>query len=314
MPSRRLWKRSAHRPGRVRPGRPSRLRPGAFPGPVAALLLAVPLAVASAPAAAEDIAFVEASSERDDGRPATNMYNAVDGKDTTAWCTKGDDREPVLSFGFDQPVTVTHIGLVVGAVKGGNLDRSTRRARVVTVGDVEHRVEAKFRDEAALQVLELSPPAKGRRIVVEFPGVYDGQGDDAPLCIAEVVLKTGGRELTGNQIATKLRALNTPSKRLLHEWLDDVSAPQRTLLFNVDGTFTYRYEPLLEGKPARLRGKWTAVDRAITLEWGGKSFRLKSRLTKIDEGDGSTVELVVAGEPPHPSMAATYRPAPSRLP
>lgn len=277
-------------------------------------VLALALACGAAPVAAEDIAFVEASSELDEGRPATNMYNAVDGKDTTAWCASAGDRAPVLSFGFDQPVTVTHIGIVIGAVKGGELDRSTRRARIVNVGDIGHRVEAKFRDEVALQVLELSPPAKGRRIVVEFTNVYDGATPDAPLCIGEVVLKTKGKELTGTQIATKLRALNTPSKRLLHEWLDDVSAPQRTLLFNVDGTFTYRYEPLLDGKPARLRGKWTAVNRAVTLETGGKSYRLESRLTKIDEGDEHTVELVLSGEPPHPSVTATYRPAPARLP
>jgi hypothetical protein len=266
------------------------------------------------PALAEDIAFVEASSELDDGRPATSMYNAVDGKDTTAWCSKKDDAAPILSFGFDQPVTVTHIGLVVGGLKGTELDKAKKRARIVYVGDVEHRVEAKLRDDPAMQVLELSPPAKGKRIVVEFPGAYDGATPDAPLCISEVVLKHKDSAMTGAQIAGKMRALNTPSKRLLHEWLDDPSAPTRTLLFNLDGTFTYTFEPLLEGKPAKLRGKWTAVDHAITLDIGGKTFRLESRLTTIDDGDEHTVELVLSGDPPTPSMNATYRPAPSKLP
>lgn len=273
------------------------------------------LALAAAPAAwAEDIAFAEASSELDDGKPATNVYNAVDGKETTAWCTKREDANTAaLSFGFDQPVTVTHIGLVVGAIKGGELDKTTKRARIVYVADVEHRVEAKFKDEASMQILELKPPAKGKRIVVEFPGAYDG-APNAPLCIGEVLLKNGGTTMTGANVASKVRALNTPSKRLLHEWLDDVSAPQRTLLFNIDGTFNYRFEPLLEGKPYKARGKWTAVDRAITLTIGDKSWRVESRLTKIDDGDEHTVELVVSGDPPHPSMAATYRPAPARLP
>lgn len=280
---------------------------------VVSLVLAA-VTVPATSAAAEDIAFIEASSELDDGRPATNMYNAVDGKETTAWCSKKEDATGAyLSFGFDQPVTVTHIGLIVGAIKGTELDKAQKRARIVYVADVEHRVEAKFKDDASLQMLELSPPAKGKRIVVEFPGAYEGSAD-APLCIAEVVLKSRDTAMTGNNVATKVRALNTPSKRILHEWLDDVSAPSRTLLFNIDGTFTYRFEPLLEGKPAKLRGKWTAVDRAITFTIGEKSWRVESRLTKVDDGDDHTIELVIAGDPPHPSMVATYRPAPARLP
>jgi hypothetical protein len=120
--------------------------------------------------------------------------------------------------------------------------------------------------------------------------------------------------MTGANVAAKVRALNTPSKRLLHEWLDDVSAPSRTLLFNIDGTFMYRFEPLLEGKPARVRGKWTATHNAVTLTIGEKSYRVESRLTKIDDGDEHTVEMVLSGDPPHPSMAGTFRPAPARLP
>jgi hypothetical protein len=120
--------------------------------------------------------------------------------------------------------------------------------------------------------------------------------------------------MTGASVAGKLRALNTPSKRLLHEWLDDPSAPTRTLRFDVDGTFSYRFEPLLEGKPARVRGKWVASGGSVTLEVGGKSFRLSSQITRVDEGDGQTVELTLGGDPPHPSMAFSYRPAPMRFP
>ncbi len=271
--------------------------------------------LSAAPALAEDVAFVEASSEFDDGRPATNAYNAVDGKDTTRWCAKADQGgNAFLSFGFDQAVTVTHIGLVLAAPHGEAIDKASKRARVVTVGDVEHRVEARFKDVPGMQVLELSPPVKGRRIVVEVLESFDGGSPSAPLCIAEVLLKKGGTEMTGAQVATKLRGLNTPARRLLREWLDDPSAPTRTLLFNLDGTFTYKFEPLLEGKPAKLRGKWAAWDRGIKLETLGKTFTIGSRLTKVDEGGEDSVELVLSGEVPHASMAGTFLPAPKRLP
>jgi hypothetical protein len=286
-------------------------------------LFAFALALATS-TRAEDIAFVESSSELDDGKPATTMWNAVDGKETTAWCTKpgAEAQTAVLSFGFEKAVTVTHIAIVVGAfsatgaMKGeGGLDKTKKRARIVYVADVEHRVEAKFKDDVGVQTLELTPPAKGKRIVVEILGAYEGATPDAPLCVGEVTLKHKNDALTGASIATKLRGLNTPSKKLLHEWLDDVSAPQRTLLMNVDGTFTYRFEPLLEGKPVKLKGKWTATGTGITFDIGGKTTRVAARLTKIeDSGDDHVVELVLSGEAPHPSMAATYRPAPFRLP
>lgn len=266
-------------------------------------------------ALAEDIAFVEASSELDDGRPASNVYNSVDGKDTTQWCSTADGAaNAILSFGFDQAVTVTHLGIVVAPPKGDSIDKQNKRARVVTVGDIEHRVEARFKDAPGVQILELTPPVKGRRVVVEVLETWDGASPTAPLCIAEVTLKNKGTEMTGAAVAGKLRGLNTPSKRLLHEWLDDPSAPTRTLLFNVDGTFTYKFEPILEGKPAKLRGKWTAWDRGIKLETLGKTFTVQSRLTKIDEGGEATVELVLSGDAPHASMAATFHPAPKRLP
>ncbi|HEY4220489.1 MAG TPA: discoidin domain-containing protein [Myxococcota bacterium] len=286
---------------------------------LAALVVVTAAGLWAQQARADDIAFAEASSELDDGKPATSLWNAVDGKDTTSWCAKPDDSAPVLSFGFDQPVTVTHLTLIVGGLKGTDpdrgLDKTKKRARIVYVVDAEHRVEAQFKDDPGPQTLELSPPAKGRRIVVEFPGFYDGDKPNASLCIAEVTLKNKGTELTGAAVATKLRALNTPSKRLLHEWLDDVSAPTRTLLFNVDGTFTYRFEPLLEGKPAKAHGKWSTAGSALLLTVGDKNFRLDSRLTKVDNGaDGATVELTLSGDAPTPSMAASYHPAPAKLP
>lgn len=276
---------------------------------------AIACAVGARPALAENVAFVEASTELDDGKPASNAYNAVDGKDTTRWCAKQESgKNPILSFGFDQTVTVSHIGVVLAAPHGEGIDKQARRARVITVGDIEHRVEARFKDAPGMQVLELTPPVKGRRIVVEILETWDGATADAPLCVAEVLLKKGGSEMTGAHVANKLRSLNTPAKRLLHEWLDDPSAPTRTLLFNLDGTFTYNFEPLLEGKPAKLRGKWTAWDRGIKLETLGKTFTVASRVTKIDDDGKGSVELVISGDAPHSSMAATFHPAPKRLP
>lgn len=278
--------------------------------PFTAVLIAT---VAASSAAAEDVAFVEPTSELDEGRPASYVWNTIDGKDTTAWCSKQNPEGEALAFGFDKPVAVTQIGIVVGAVKAGELDKARKRARLVYVSDQQQRREVTFKDEPGLQFVDLPSPAKGQRIVVEFAQFYEGASPGAPICIGEVVLKGKGGAMSGERTGTKVRGLNTPSRRILHEWLDDPSAPSKTLVFNLDGTFAYNFTPLLEGKPAKVRGKWIATAGTVTLEVGGKTFPLKTQLTAIDEGDGKTQQLTLAGDAPHPSMVGDYRLPPLKL-
>lgn len=279
----------------------------------AAFLVTVAAASSATTARAEDVAFVEPTSELDDGRPASYVWNAIDGKDTTAWCSKQNPEGEALAFGFDAPVTVTQVGVVVGAVKSGDLDKARKRARLVYVSDQQQRREVTFKDEPGLQMVDLPSPAKGQRIVVEFAQFYEGGSPGAPVCVGEVVLKGKGGAMSGDRTGAKLRGLNTPSRRLLHEWLDDPSAPSKTLVFNLDGTFTYKYTPLLEGKPAKVRGKWIASGGSVTLEAGGKSYPMKTQLTAIDEGDGKTQQLTLSGEGPHAQIAGDYKLAPLKL-
>jgi hypothetical protein len=259
-------------------------------------------------------AFIEATSERDDGKPASSMWNAVDGNQGTIWCSQRSPAgKEALNFTFKEPVIVTHLELVLPA-KDGVTDTEHKRPRVVYVADAQHRVEARFKDVASEQRLELTPPATGTRVVIEFEDSWPARDADAPLCVAEVGLIVKGKRLTDG-LGAKVRSLNTPARRLLHQWHDDVSAPSRTLTFDVDGTFTYRFEDLLgEQKPVALRGRWSATAGALTLETGGKTYRLQTRLTAIESAGRSTTLLTIAGSAPDPSLAADFTPAPLLLP
>ena len=276
-------------------------------------------AAASVPAAAASdgrasVAFVEATSERDDGKPASSMWNVTDDNNGTEWCSAPTaPGKQAINYTFDDNVVVTHVGLMLPHGKDGT-DKRVRRPKRVMVADVEHRVEVNLKDTGDLQLLELSEPARGRRVVVEILETYPGEKDDSPVCLAEVSLRNKNRELTGD-VAARARALNTPSRRLLHEWHDDLSAPSRTLIFNVDGTFTYRYAPLLEERaPSKVKGKWLADGDTVALEVGGKSYLMKTTLTKVADEGGTTVELALSGDGPDKSMAASFRPAPLLLP
>ena len=283
-----------------------------------AVLCAVTLSASTLSASASaSPAFVEASSERDGGKPQSSMWNAVDGNTGTVWCTRPmmAGGKEVLSFTFEEPVVITHLELVLPQSKeAGVTDKTSKRPRVVFVADVDHRVEARFKDVGESQLLELTPPARGKRVVVEFVEPWPGASDDAPLCVAEVTLKNKTKDLT-SALGSKARGVNTPARKLLHQWHDEISAPSRTLIFNVDGTFSYRYEPLLDdSKPARFKGKWSATANSVTLDVGGKSYRLETRFTKIDSRDGEAEVLTVAGTAPHESMVGELKPAPMMLP
>jgi hypothetical protein len=87
------------------------------------------------------------------------------------------------------------------------------------------------------------------------------------------------------------------------------------LVFNVDGSFTYRFESLLDdSKPVRLKGHWTAAGSTLNLDTGGKSYKLEMRFTKVDSGSGNVEVLTLAGTAPHESMIEEFKPAPLLLP
>jgi hypothetical protein len=263
-------------------------------------------------AAAEELAYVVATSELEAGKLASSPYNLIDGNPATSWCSQRSPEDESIVFGFERNVTVTGISVTLADAPGEKLDKARRRAKTIVVSDGELVRDIPLKDQAGAQVIELAQPTKGTRVTLDLKEFYDGATDTAPICIAEVVLKSKGGTLTPASAATKAKALSSAERRLLSEWLDELSAPQRYLLLSLDGTFSFRFEPLLEGKPVKLRGKWTATERSLNLEWNGKPYRLNARLTKVDEGDTHTSNLTLSGEGPHSSMNAELRPAPTK--
>jgi hypothetical protein len=274
------------------------------------LTIAIAISV-SAPTLASSPAFLEASgvSER------SSMWGIADGKPATTWCTPVDGSGAAMAVVFDDSSKITHLSLVIGAVPGEDLDRTSARARVVYVSDGGNRVEAKFKDIAQRQVLELTPPLKGRRILVEFAENYPGVKEESPLCIGELGLREGNRELLPASFAQRGMSLSASSQKLLHQWHDDISAPTKTLLLLADGTFRFSSTPVMgDAKAVKMRGKWTATATALILDTGSKRVSLPARLSVIDQGEGSAEELTVEGDGLNKALTGTYRPAPLRFP
>lgn len=277
------------------------------------LSAALTAGLVASPALAETIAYVEASSELDDGRPASSAYNLIDGKETTAWCSTERPGEEELVFGFLAPVEVTEVALVAGALKGEGLDPGRQRIKQLRLSGGQTQRTLRLKDEAGLQRIRLDPPARGKRIIVEVRETYAADRQGAPVCLGELRLMHENRALTSSASLNKqVRALNTPSRRLLRMWVDEPSAAERTLTFSLDGTFRYQFEPLLEGEPVRFSGQWRAAHNKLSLEVKGKRYALKTRLSRIDDGERQVDQLTLVGDAPHPSLLTDFRAAPSR--
>ena len=259
------------------------------------------IAIASfAPSAsAEALVHVQASSELDDGKPRSYVYNAVDGKEKTTWCSKADEQSHSISLSFKKSVEIKTFGLVAGAIKDGALDESKRSVKKILLSDGVSERELTFQKDAAMQAVELSPPLKGRSISIV---IKQTRGDEnAPLCLGEILLKNKrGGALSGARVGTKVRSLSTPARRLLGTWTDSIDAPERTLTLALDGTFSYRYEPLLDGKPVVFRGKWRGSHKKLTLERSSK--RGVNKLV-VDKDAGT---LVLSGAGVHETLASEY--------
>ncbi len=277
--------------------------------------LLAPALLAAAPVAARgELAYVEANTELDSGRPRSYAYNLVDGKPATTWCSSSDAREHTIVFGFTKATKVTHFGVIAGALKGDGLNPKKPTVRRIAISDGETRRELTLKNSAELQVVGLDPPATASRLIIDILDTKAGTDPTSPLCIAEISVMSGKRALTGDAVAKHVRSLNTPSRRLLHSWVDELAAPEATLRFSLNGTFTYVFDPLMEGKPARVKGTWRAGHKSVTLEVRGKRYVLKTRRSRIDDGDGNqTVELSLSGKKaPHESMLRSFRAAPAR--
>jgi len=80
------------------------------------------------------------------------------------------------------------------------------------------------------------------------------------------------------------------------------------LTFSLDGRFSWVFAPILEGKPAKIKGHWNRKgDKLYLIPDHGKSASLKISLGRVADGDQIFQQLLIEGKAPHPSFSATYQ-------
>lgn len=244
---------------------------------------------------AGSLAFAEATSELHDGKPKSYVYNAIDGKERTIWCSQENPGKEMLTIGFKKAVKISSFSIQL-ARRGDDVDDSKAWPSEIALSDGTSVFNITVRHKADVQTVKINPPLRGDRLMLSLEELR-GAGDGNAVCIGEIELKSGSRKLTGSVVHRKLRGINTPSRRLLHSWIDSVDVLERTLVFNLDGTFIYRYSPALEGSPKTIKGKWRTSGRnRIAMTTRGKTYRIKKELN-VDDGT-----LMLDGAKLHPSL------------
>lgn len=266
-------------------------------------------AMAMAPVGqAAEVAYVEWSSAYSEGLPADYGFNAFDGKTSTAWCSSDDPGSEKLTLGFIGDQSVTEIGLVVGAIRKGKLDKSRARLKEIQISDGYNKITLPFRDKPEMQTVKIRPTLKSSRMTFKIVDTYPGSRRSSPVCISEIRLKKGGISVTGDSVGRQVRSMPTPRRKMLHLWIDQPGAPERYLTFSMSGNFLWVFKPILEGKPSKIYGTWHHSGNRLTLKTrSGKATTMKVSVDRIADGDQVIQQLTLDGDGPHSKFAGTYQ-------
>ena len=260
------------------------------------------------PAQAKNLAYVDWSRSMNDD-PKYSGYKAFDDQKKTAWCSGPDGVSDQLTAGFLGDQIVDEIGIIVGAVdKNGALDQSRARVRELRVSDGLTQQVLRFADKPGLQFVRINPALNAQRMTFTVEKVFFGERRSSPVCISSIVLRKSGSKLNGAKTAARIRSLKSNKQALLHLWVDSPGAPERYLTFSLDGRFSWVFAPILEGKPAKIKGHWNRKgDKLYLIPDHGKSASLKISLGRVADGDQIFQQLLIEGKAPHPSFSATYQ-------
>lgn len=251
--------------------------------------------------AAEPLAYVRASSQnaRTQSAKLHHPLNLLDDDPETIWCegVEGVGEGQEVRFFFKRPQRIDRIVLAPALASG-------RKVEVVRVSDGVNSVKIPISDAIVEQPLKR--PMRGKTYTVSIervggPNTGSTLADDVA-CVGDVLLYHGKRLFGGRLPANKLR-YDPVRDQVLGRWSGEpFGAPEKFITFALDGTWEWLYEPLLDGKKARVTGEYRfRGDRLLmrigeTGRWADMRFEYARK--KVDpreigapQGDYDTISL-----------------------
>lgn len=252
----------------------------------AGLALALCVAYASpVRAGGEPLAYVRGSSQQDreTNKKTYHPLNLLDDDPATAWCEgkEGVGEGERVTFFFKRAQRIDRI-VVAPALDSG------RRVQVVKISDGTNTVRIPLNDAIVEQPLR--KPMKGKTFTVsidEVGGPNKGSSlKDDVACISDVLLYLNKRPFGGRLAPNKMR-YNEMRDKVLGRWSGEpFGAPEKFITFALDGTWVWTFEPLLEGRRAKLSGEYRFRGNRLLMRKGEtgrwSDMRFKYERTKVD--------------------------------
>ncbi len=263
-------------------------------------ILAALLVVPFQAEAAEPLAYVRASSQNARAKSAKlhHPLNLLDDDPETIWCegAEGVGEGQEVRFFFKRSQRIDRIVIAPALATG-------RKIQVVRVSDGVNSVKIPISDAIVEQPLRRPMRGKTYTITIEQVGGPNSGSDlnDDVACLGDVLLYLGKRLFGGRLPEDKLR-YDPVRDKVLGRWSGEpFGAPEKFITFALDGTWEWLYEPLLEGRKARVTGEYRFRGNRLLMRVGETGrwadMRFEYGRKKVDsqigapQGDYDTIFL-----------------------
>ena len=219
-------------------------------------------------ARADTLAYVRASSQhlRSEDGSRYHPLNLLDDDPATIWCegapNLGEDQE--IEIYFKKPTRIDR--LVVGPTP-----RTGRLIQRVELSDGYNTVGVRLGDAYVEQAF--SPPMRGEKYVLRIvrvggPNKTGAEVSDDVACLGDVLMYFKKRPFGGRLPPSTYRH-NKYRDRILGNWNGGpLGAPEKFMTFALDGSWTWKYKPLMGGKPKQMSGEYRFRGNRLLMRQG----------------------------------------------
>jgi len=239
-------------------------------------------------ASADPLAYVRTTSQLDrQTDPKTNHpLNLLDNDPATVWCegNEGLGEGEEIRFFFKKPQRIDRL-VVVPAVNTGRIIHS------IQLTDGVNTTELELGEQYVTQ--SFRPPMRGTTYVLTIdkvggPNKNSTRGKDIA-CIADVLLYKRKKPFGGKPTSKRLR-YHTMRDKVLGRWSGEpLGASEKFLVFALDGTWEWKFVPLMGGKKRRVTGEYRFRGNRLLMRKGETGrwadMRFKNVRVEVDPDD-----------------------------
>ena len=238
-------------------------------------------------AAAPSVGYVQATgwAERSTAPARFQPLNLVDGDTHTAWCSAGGDAQAdPITVGFPANVVIDEVKVATGNQAGAAAFHEYARAKKFILRTEGRAATFSVADTEGVQTVKLDTPVQGTNFALEVVDVEPGEDPAMPGCVSELQFLSHGRAFAAP--AKKLLRWSPERAALYGTWYaGDEGAPDKSLAFFVDGTWTYRSVPPNEPTRSRtLTGQWGIEKNGLWMK-APSSARGRVQVTRETQPD-----------------------------